>query len=271
MKGSTEMFEIAYTLHQGKVCRQQQDCLLIDGAIHQVPVLPVTAATLTADEALLAVADGVASSGGDRRIAPQQASRIVLEELVTAVRDHPEWLQDGFVANRQVRQVQARLSDRLADHPKTYGAASTLAVAHVRGRRAAILNVGDSRVYRANREGQWWRLSKDHTVLQDLIDRGEASPDTEYASLYGMLAHVLCADSEASDFAIHRVTVTLEPGDTLVLCSDGIHDQIGEDQLWALFDPALDVTAQAKVWRDAVWREGAKDNLALVVATPFSQ
>jgi serine/threonine protein phosphatase PrpC len=191
----------------------------------------------------------------------------VLEELVKAVRDHPEWLQDGFVANRHVRRVQERLSNRLANHPPTYGAASTLAVAHVRGQRAAILNVGDSRVYHADREGRWWRLSKDHTVLQGMIDRGEASPDKEYASLYMALAHVLCADPEENDFAIHRLLVTLEPGDTLVLCSDGIHDQIGEETLWELFDPSLDVAAQAKVWRDAVWRHGAKDNLSLVVVT----
>ncbi|HHW77559.1 MAG TPA: serine/threonine-protein phosphatase [Xanthomonadaceae bacterium] len=264
MKGSTGMFEIAYAMHRGKVCRQQQDCILIDGAIHQVPVLPITAATLAADEVLLAVADGVASSGGDRRIAPQRASRIVLEELVRAVRERPEWLQEGFVANRHVRQVQTQLSDKLADNPETRGAASTLAVAHVRGHRAAILNVGDSRVYRANREGRWRRLSTDHTVLQGMIDRGEASPDTEYASLYGALAHVLCADHEEGDFAIHRVLVTLEPGDTLVLCSDGVHDEIGEERLWELFDPALDVAAQAKIWRDAVWQKGAKDNLSLI-------
>lgn len=177
------MLTLAYTMHRGKLCHQQQDCILIDGAIHQV-----------------------------------------------------------------------------------YGAASTLAVAHVRGQHSAILNVGDSRVYQVNREGQWRRLSKDHTVLQGMIDRGEASPDAEYASVYGLLEHVLCADSEESDFAIYRVLVTLEPGDTLVLCSDGIHDEIGEEMLWKLFDPALDVVAQAKVWRDAVWTHGARDNLSLVVA-----
>ena len=137
-------------------------------------MLPITALTLTVDEVLLAVADGVASSGGNRRIAPQQASRIVLEELVKAVREHPEWLQEGFVANRHVRRVQERLSDRLADHLKTYGAATTIAIAHVRGHRAAVLNVGDSRGYHADREGRWRRLSKDHTVLQGMIDRGEA-------------------------------------------------------------------------------------------------
>ena len=175
-------------------------------------------------------------------------------------------MQDGFVANRHVRRAQARLAERLGSHRKTYGAASTLAVAHVRGQHSAILNVGDSQVYQVNREGQWRRLSKDHTVLQGMIDRGEASPDAEYASVYGLLEHVLCADSEESDFAIYRVLMTLEPGDTLVLCSDGIHDEIGEEMLWKLFDPALDVVAQAKVWRDAVWTHGARDNLSLVVA-----
>ena len=264
------MLTLAYTMHRGKICRQQQDCILINGAIYQAPVLPITALSLTEDEALLAVADGVAASGGDRRIAPQQASRIVLEELARVVRGRPEWLQEGFVAHRHVRQVQARLAECLANHRRTYGAASTLAVAHVRGQNAAILNVGDSRVYQVNREGRWRRLSKDHTVLQGMLDRGEASPDAEYASVYGMLEHVLCADSEESDFAIHRVLATLESGDTLVLCSDGIHDEIGEEMLWKLFDPALDVAAQAKVWRDAVWRHGAGDNLSLVVATQFS-
>jgi serine/threonine protein phosphatase PrpC len=259
------MLTLAYTMHRGKVCRQQQDGILIDGTIHQIPVLPITALSLAGDEAVLAVADGVASSGGDRRIAPQQASRIVLEELLKVVHEHPEWLQDGFVANRHVRRAQARLAERLGSHRKTYGAASTLAVAHVRGQNSAILNVGDSRVYQVNREGRWRRLSKDHTVLQGMIDRGEASPDMEYASVYGMLEHVLCADAEESDFAIHRVLATLEPGDTLVLCSDGIHDEIGEERLWELFDPALDVAAQAKAWRDAVWKCGAKDNLSLVV------
>ena len=154
------MLTLAYTMHRGKLCRQQQDCILIDGTIHQDPVLPITAVSLAGDEVVLAVADGVAASGGDRRIAPQQASRIVLEELLKAVREHPEWLQDGFVANRHVRRAQARLAERLGSHRKTYGAASTLAVAHVRGQNSAILNVGDSRVYQVNREGRWCRLSR---------------------------------------------------------------------------------------------------------------
>ncbi|NJN47811.1 MAG: SpoIIE family protein phosphatase [Candidatus Competibacteraceae bacterium] len=260
------MLNVAYTMHRGKICRQQQDCLLIADTVYQQNVLPITTLSLAAGDVFLGVADGVAASGGNRRIAPQQASRIVLEELVRAVRDHPEWRYDGFVANRHIRLVQGRLADKLASNPKTFGTASTIAIVHIRDRQAAILNVGDSRVYQVKQNGQWQRLSKDHTVLQSLIDRGEAKPDREYAALYGALEHVLCADHDEGDFAIHRVIVALEHGDTLVLCSDGIHDEIGEDKMWNLFDPVLDVEAQTRVWRDAAWRAGAGDNLSLVVA-----
>ena len=254
------MFEIAYTMHRGKQNLRQEDCILVNGALHQECVLPIAVLSLATDEALVAVADGVHSSP-----MPHRASRTVLEELTQAIQEHPEWLQAGFVANRHLRQVQERLSNRLADHPHTFGTASTIAVAHIQGNQAAILNVGDSRVYQTDEAGHWRRISKDHTVLQGLIDQGLASPDMEYASTYGMLAQVLCADHEANDFDIHRIMVTLGSGDKLVLCSDGVHDEIGEAAMWALFDPLLNVEQQTKVWRDAVWRHGAKDNLSLVV------
>ena len=250
-----ETLEIAFTQHRGKINRQQQDCLLINGAIHQAPALPITPLTLAAEDVLLAVADGVVSSS-----APRRASRTVLEELAKAIQEHPEWRQEGFVSARHLRHVQTRLADQLADNPKTYGAATTIAVAHIRSHRAVVLNVGDSRVYHVDRMGRWRRLSKDHTVLQGLIDRGEASPDKEYASMYLALEHALCADHEEHDFAIHRVMVTLEPGDRLVLCSDGVHDELGEPAMWGLFEPALEVAEQVRVWR-----EGAGDNLSLIV------
>ena len=64
-------------------------------------------------------------------------------------------------------------------------------------------------------------------------------PDQEYASVYEMLEHALTADADENDFAIHRVLVSLSPGATLVLCSDGIHEKLGEERLW-LYCPKKD-------------------------------
>ena len=60
---------------------------MIDGAINQDPVWPMTSLNLAADEVLLAVADRGSTSSALRR-----AGRIVLEELARVVREYPEWL-----------------------------------------------------------------------------------------------------------------------------------------------------------------------------------
>jgi len=67
---------------------------LIDGAINQDPVWPMTSLKLTADEVLLAVADRVSTNN-----VPRRAGRTMLQELTQAVWEHPEQLQSGFVAN----------------------------------------------------------------------------------------------------------------------------------------------------------------------------
>ena len=64
---------------------QQQDHILIDGAINQDPVWSITSLKLTADEVLLAVADRVSTNN-----VPRRAGRIVLEELARAVREYAE-------------------------------------------------------------------------------------------------------------------------------------------------------------------------------------
>ena len=75
---------------------------------------------------------------------------------------------------------------------KTFGSATTF----------ASVSVGDSRVYRISAEGVWEQISRDHTLLNTLIDQGEADSETEYASIYGMLDGCLVADDEETDFPV---------------------------------------------------------------------
>lgn len=260
--------QIAFTMHRGANAAQQ-DALLVAvddpdlprNGVFQKPDLPVARAASSGDHALLAVADGVAVSP-----MPNRASKVALEELLAAFNAFPEMRQDGLVSTKVVRYVHGRLCQRLAGHRRTHGAATTLAVVHMSEDRLAVLNVGDSRVYHADATGHWCRLSKDHTVLQGMMDRGEASAGTEYASIYDALEHVLVADAEEGDFAIHRVTAEWRPGDTMVICTDGVHDTLGERDLWRLFDSRLDVAEQTGRWRRAVLKKGAPDNFSLICA-----
>ena len=79
---------------------------------------------------------------------------------------------------------------------------------------------GDSRVYRLSSWGEWQQLSRDHTVLNGMIARGEAEEGEEYATCRLQHAGLLpAADTEDADFDIHQCAAFL-PGDAL-LCTDG--------------------------------------------------
>ena len=70
-----------------------------------------------------------------------------------------------------VRRVHGLLCDRYA-WGRTFGTSTTLAAAQILEGRCIVLNVGDSRAYRITFDGCWQRLSRDHTVLAELLEQG---------------------------------------------------------------------------------------------------
>ena len=253
--------EIAFTQHRGLVSRQQQDALLVGGDLHQSPNLPARLLVTEGTSGLCALADGVASSP-----CPQRASRAVLEALRTLDDRQATWLQDGWIGPRLIRQhVHVQLCRQLARDRRTRGAASTLALLQWRGHRCSLVNVGDSRIYRIGGDGRWERLSRDHTYFESMVERGEIARDQSVGQLYHDLEHMLMADEEEDGFAIHWRQLDSAAGDTFLLCTDGLHDTLGEAQLAALYRPDRPLQEQAAAYLDAVLRAGAPDNASLIL------
>jgi serine/threonine protein phosphatase PrpC len=251
----TTLLEVAYTMHRGTP-PAQQDALLVAGQVFQARSLTPKSATLEGD-ALFAIADGVAVSPGAGR-----ASRTVVEALPGVLADYPDAGTDGMLGTRHVRLVQQRLCSELTQGAVRYGASSTLVAVHLRGNHAAIVNVGDSRAYLV-RGAHVTQLSRDHTQLQAMRDAGELDERIEYASIYNALSDCLVADPEADVFDVHRTTLSLEPGDLFVLCSDGIHDTLGEPA-WCELLAHHAVPAQlVQAARRAVLERHAPDNFTL--------
>ncbi|MFZ1575783.1 MAG: protein phosphatase 2C domain-containing protein [Chromatiaceae bacterium] len=253
--------ELAFAQHRGLVSRQQQDALLVGGDLHQSPNLLARLLVVEGTSGLCALADGVASSP-----CPQRASRAVLEALNTVDSRQETWLQDGWIGPRLIRRhVHAQLCRQLARDRRTRGAASTLALLQWRGNRCSLVNVGDSRIYRIDRGGRWERLSRDHTYFESMVERGEITRDQSVGQLYHDLEHMLMADEEEDGFAIHWRQVDGAAGDTFMLCTDGLHDTLGEAQLAALYRPDRPLREQAAGYLDAVLRAGAPDNVSLIL------
>ncbi len=128
--------------------------------------------------------------------------------------------------------------------------------------RAALAHVGDSRAYLV-RDGRLTRLTRDHTVVQTLLDEGrlteaEAGEEPRPAVLNRAL---VAGGSALPDISLHPT----RPGDRFVLSTDGVHAVLPPAELTALLvDPAGPDEVADRV-EAAVLAAGAPDNYAVVV------
>ena len=96
------------------------------------------------------------------------------------------------------------------------------------GGRVAVANVGDSRtsLYRA---GDFIRVTKDHSRVQEMIDAGEISPDDEWGHPYGnVLTRAVGLEPHVE---VDVYVITAEPRDRFLLCSDGLIDEVREEDI----------------------------------------
>ncbi|WP_440224437.1 PP2C family protein-serine/threonine phosphatase [Dokdonella sp. MW10] len=243
-------------------CREQHDAAGFLGELVQRD-RALRHMTCAIDDTFFVLADGVASSP-----APGQASRLAVTRLMHEVARHPEASFDGMVGPKHVRATQRHLGEAAAKRALPRGASTTLVAAHVRSDVVTFVNTGDSRAYVLRSDGRFERMSHDHTELQRLRDEGQALESRRYAGLYNALTDCLVADESANDFAVHRSSSRLLPGDALILCTDGVHDVLGEDEAWLPMLRGKTPLQQVAAIREAVYAQGANDNFSIIVAKP---
>lgn len=247
------MIDLAYTQHRGNKPRQQ-DALWAGERVLQENDLPVQGREVALDPCLtVAVADGLSGT-----TLPHLASRVALEALDAEIRG------GAMLSSASLRRVHGRLCDRLATG-RGRGGATTIAAVTCWVDRCVALSVGDSRVYRISAQGGWQQLTRDHTVRNNMIDAGLADEQTEYATLYDCLDGYLTADSQETDFPVCRVEAPISQGDAILVCTDGVHNCLGEQQLGQLTALPLAAATQLEILRKAILDAGAPDNFSMVM------
>lgn len=248
-------YTVGFTQHHGKNRRypKQQDSLWNGLAVMQERDVPADSYLSDQARLVIAVADGVGSSPR-----AELASLCVLQAMASEIAAGADFNM------RLIRRLHDKLCNAYAKR-STFGCATTLAAAELNGNRCVALNVGDSRVYRIGAQGFWQQLSHDHTIINAMIESGEAEAGRDYGQFLHSLDSCLVADDDYTDFAIHRVETLLQPGDSILLCTDGVHDTLPEAIFHKLFDSVLTPSAQVERWRQAVLDAGAPDNLSLLL------
>lgn len=219
----------------------------------------------TSSAQLLVVADGV-GGGPDGDVASERTAAAVLSYVAkTAVCFH------GMDTDREhellealentVRDVHNELIAEVAS-PNVKAPATTLTLVLLVWPRAYLVHVGDSRAY-VRRRGRVQALTRDQTFGEYMVSVGAWSGE--------QVAKFRTAETLASAIGGSEMTPTvglidLEPGDSLLLCTDGLTKHVSEDRIAEVLALPVDAKGMAERLLADALEAGGSDNVSVVVA-----
>jgi protein phosphatase len=147
--------------------------------------------------------------------------------------------------------------------PQLSGMGTTLTICYTTGPELFVLHAGDSRAY-LYRGGALRRLTRDHTLAQEMIDAGIAEPESDAEMSQ---RHVLTNWVGGGNVAVQVAHHQLAHGDRLLLCTDGLTSLVSEIEIATLLDahPRPDDACRALVERALDY--GGFDNITVVLAS----
>ncbi len=235
----------------GRKRKQNEDCSLID---------PVNG--------LFIVADGM--GGGERG---GEASRMAVESIRSTLFNDMDILHNFSKESTRenYREVQ-KLVHRaiLGSHttirmqtrslPKGKYMGTTVTCLIICGRIGVVAHVGDSRLYRV-RDNQVRQLTRDHSLVAERIRRGELTPEQAKAAPGKNV--LLQALGVSPKIELDIGFLTLEPGDQFLLCTDGLHNYLVEEELMTVFQEK-DGDRLIPRLIDSANERGGKDNITAI-------
>jgi protein phosphatase len=169
---------------------------------------------------------------------------------------------------QQLRQAVTRANEAVHQYAlnrpqEAMGAGSTLTMAFVKGKRAYIVNVGDSRTYLL-RQGQLMQLTQDHSRVAELVAAGQLTPQEAWNHPQAGLITRCLGYIEQVDVDIKPYS--LESGDCLLLCSDGLWEMVRDPAaIVQILQSAPNLHTAACRLVEAANHAGGKDNIGVAL------
>jgi serine/threonine protein phosphatase PrpC len=209
-------------------------------------------------DSVFAVADGM---GG--HLAGEVASATALGP-VAALDGHIFPDRDGAIdaLRMAVQQANRAVAQRAIDEPAFRGMGTTLTASLVEGRRLHLAHIGDSRAYLLRR-GEFSQVTDDHTLVQHLINEGQITKDE--ARTHPQRSIITRAIGVGSELTVDTVTLELEQGDVVLLCSDGLTGVVDDDRIAETLKRFPDLDEATETLIDLANEAGGPDNITVLL------
>lgn len=216
-----------------------------------------------AEQQLYVVCDGMGGRAAGE-VASGMAVRTLIESFASSGSTTPEG-EALPIANRLVQAIvdaNQAVREAGAENLELRTMGTTLVCACLDGDRAVIGNVGDSRAYLI-RNGNCLQITQDHSLLAEALRTGGLSLESAVASsLQSVITRAIGVEDtvEPDLFAAQ-----LEPGDVLLLASDGLTRYAHDQELLAAVEGAADLAAACKTLIDFANQSGGADNITCIL------
>jgi protein phosphatase len=199
--------------------------------------------TASINDKLFIVCDGV---GGQAK--GEEASRIACEAISESIYSLGiKDIQEHHI-HEAVLFATAQMQQYISQHPEAEQMSTTLTMAFINGNDALVAWCGDSRIYHIRKGKVLWQ-SKDHSLVQQLVDLGEISKEEalnhpkKNIIIRSLNAHTV------SKTDVHRISNIVQ-GDYILLCTDGILENIDDQALMSICGPQQINTNKTKLFLD---------------------
>ncbi len=129
--------------------------------------------------------------------------------------------------------------------------------------KLAVAHVGDSRLYRF-RNDDLVQCTTDHSFIQEQINKGLITPeDAEKSDMQNLLTRSIGIDS---DVTVDITEIDIQPGDFILLCSDGLTKMLNHDDICSFFKKDKDPQKIVDELIETANAKGGRDNVTAVVA-----
>ena len=207
---------------------------------------------------LIVVSDGMGGAAAGE-VASEMAVKVMREALMEA----PAEMEVCDQLNRAVEIANDRIWKHAKQNVQLSGMGATLTAVLLWSKYAYIAQVGDSRAYlvRGDRIKQ---LTKDQSLVQMLLESGAIEPDQADSVPHNVIMQAL-GTSPTVDPAM--TVAELCKNDVLVLCSDGLSNKVGDEEIRDIVNQSDGLSAACRRLIELANERGGEDNITVVAAT----